>query len=63
MVFFAWPFPVKHTGEVEQHRRCTGRTMACTVTNAIAILAQVGGFQGDMLHFAVSHGFTPITVG
>jgi hypothetical protein len=62
-----WPFvpihfAIKHTGETHQHGRCACRTLFGTVTNAVAILAEICRRQGDMLHFAVSHGFTPIMV-
>ena len=55
---FVCRFAIEHAGQVHQHRRRTSRTLHRAVPNAVAILAKISAFQGNMLHHRVSHRST-----
>ena len=50
---------VQNSGQAHQNLGSTCRALLRTITDAIAVLAQISRFQGDQLHRGVCHRSTP----
>jgi hypothetical protein len=60
--YLVFKLAVQNSRQTHQDDRGASRALHRAVAHGIAILAKVCGRQGDMLHIAVSHGFTPLFI-